>query len=400
MNRAIVLGGTNDHIELAQKLRKLNFFVIIIDYLPNPIAKREADLFINESVTDKNKVLDIAKEYKVSFISSICSEAGMLTSAYVSDELKIPTLVNYETIKLCTNKSSMKDVLLKSKILTPRVFDLKEIKTKKDLHVLPVVVKPVDSNSSKGITKINNFNFLDEGIELAKKYSKQKKIIIEEYIKGREFSIDGYIINKNFHLLCISELKKIQNKKHFTINECAYVDNIAENIFDQICLSAQKIIENFNLKNGPLLIQGIIKDDDFFVLEFSPRIGGGSKNQFVHTLTENNMMQLYLNQCLNQNKIIIKKEKKYHSALMKYYYFNGSYYKETKNIKTLLKEKVILKSFLYKNNKTHINNHKYSSDRILGVLIASKNNKSMISKIDKIENDLIIADNENKDRKF
>ena len=48
MKRAIVLGGTNDHIELAQKLRKLNFFVIIIDYLPNPIAKREADLFINE----------------------------------------------------------------------------------------------------------------------------------------------------------------------------------------------------------------------------------------------------------------------------------------------------------------------------------------------------------------
>ena len=44
-----------------------------------------------------------AKEYKVSFISSICSEAGMLTSAYVSDELKIPTLVNYETINAQTN---------------------------------------------------------------------------------------------------------------------------------------------------------------------------------------------------------------------------------------------------------------------------------------------------------
>ena len=73
---------------------------------------------------------------------------------------------------------------------------------------MPVVIKPIDSNSSKGITKINNFNFLDEGIELAKKYSKQKNIIIEEYIKGREFSVDGYIINKNFHLLCISELKK------------------------------------------------------------------------------------------------------------------------------------------------------------------------------------------------
>ena len=136
-----------------------------------------------------------------------------------------------------------------------------------------------------------------------------------------------------------------------------------------------------------------------FCFKFSPRIGGGSKNQFVHTLTENNMMQLYLNQCLNQNKIIIKKEKNI-TALMKYYYFNGSYYKETKNIKTLLKRKGYFKSFLYKNNKTHINNHKYSSDRILGVLIASKNNKSMISKIDKIENDLIIADNENKDRKF
>ena len=400
MKRAIVLGGTNDHIELAQKLRKLNFFIIIIDYLPNPIARSEADLFINESITDKDKVLEIAKKNKISFISSICSEAGMVTSAYVSDRLKIPTLVNYESIKLCTNKLLMKDLLLQSKILTPRIFDLKKIKTKKDFNLFPLVIKPVDSNSSKGISKIDNFNFLDKGVELAKKYSKQNKIIIEEYIKGREFSVDGYIINKKFYLLCISELKKIKNKNHFTINECAYVDNIGRKIFEKMTVSAQKIIKNFNLHNGPLLMQGIVKDDDFFVLEFSPRIGGGSKNQYIDTLTENNMIQLYLNQCLKKNNIILNEEKKYNSATMKYYYFNGSYYKKTININKLLNEKVILKSFFYKNNKTHINNQKYSSDRILGVLIASNNNKSVLDKIVKIENTLIIADNENNDKKF
>ena len=400
MKRAIVLGGTNDHIELAQKLRKLNFFIIIIDYLPNPIARSEADLFINESITDKDKVLEIAKKNKISFISSICSEAGMVTSAYVSDRLKIPTLVNYESIKLCTNKLLMKDLLLQSKILTPRIFDLKKIKTKKDFNLFPLVIKPVDSNSSKGISKIDNFNFLDKGVELAKKYSKQNKIIIEEYIKGREFSVDGYIINKKFYLLCISELKKIKNKNHFTINECAYVDNIGRKIFEKMTVSAQKIIKNFNLHNGPLLMQGIVKDDDFFVLEFSPRIGGCSKNQYIDTLTENNMIQLYLNQCLKKNNIILNEEKKYNSATMKYYYFNGSYYKKTININKLLNEKVILKSFFYKNNKTHINNQKYSSDRILGVLIASNNNKSVLDKIVKIENTLIIADNENNDKKF
>lgn len=67
---AIVLGGTVPHKELIEQLKKRGYFTILVDYLQNPPAKAVADIHIQESTLDKEKVLEIAKEYHASL--TIC----------------------------------------------------------------------------------------------------------------------------------------------------------------------------------------------------------------------------------------------------------------------------------------------------------------------------------------
>ena len=87
--KAIVLGGTHDHIELLKNLKKRNFYTLLIDYNSNPPAKKYADKFFNESTLDKSVVLNIAKKESVKLVIATCVDQALLTMAYVSEKLNV-----------------------------------------------------------------------------------------------------------------------------------------------------------------------------------------------------------------------------------------------------------------------------------------------------------------------
>ena len=60
--KAIVLGGTNPHIELIENLKRRGYYTVLVDYYENPPAKHAADQHIQESTLDLEKVLQIAKD--------------------------------------------------------------------------------------------------------------------------------------------------------------------------------------------------------------------------------------------------------------------------------------------------------------------------------------------------
>lgn len=90
MQKAIVLGGTHDHITLIELLKQRSYYTILIDYYENPIAKEYADEFIRESTTDKETVLEIAKKNNVNLVIAACIDSALATMAYVSEKLNLP----------------------------------------------------------------------------------------------------------------------------------------------------------------------------------------------------------------------------------------------------------------------------------------------------------------------
>ena len=80
--KAIVLGGTNPHIELIKNLKKRGYYTILVDYAENPLAKDYADEHIQESSLDKEKVFKIARDRKVNLVISTCSDQANVTACY------------------------------------------------------------------------------------------------------------------------------------------------------------------------------------------------------------------------------------------------------------------------------------------------------------------------------
>src|SRR5690554_4023391 len=131
---AIVLGGTEDHIGLIAKLKDLNYYVILVDYNINPPAKKYADVYIQESTLNQEKVLEIAKQLDISLIIAACIDQALLTIAYVSEKLKLPCHISYKTALDLTNKAYMKTVFKNNKIPTAS-FVIKELNQKVEVNL-------------------------------------------------------------------------------------------------------------------------------------------------------------------------------------------------------------------------------------------------------------------------
>src|SRR5690554_6886519 len=154
--KAIVLGGTHDHVLLLQKLKERGYYTLLIDYNENPPARRFADEYIRESTLDKDKILEIATTVDAALVIATCIDQALLTMCYVSEELNLPCHLTYEQALNLTNKAYMKKLFFDNGIPTSKYYiveNTEDISGKVLGFEYPVVVKPADANSSKGIQK-------------------------------------------------------------------------------------------------------------------------------------------------------------------------------------------------------------------------------------------------------
>ncbi len=286
---AVVLGGTRPHILLIEKLKERGFYIILIDFLDNPIAKSHADIHIKESTLEKEVVLRIAKEYEADLVISTCVDQANVTACYVAEKMGLPSPYNYETAIKVTNKVLMKQIMMENDIPTSKYLKIQSIK-EYDLHELkyPVIVKPTDSNSSKGVRKISTENEnIEEAIQIASKISRNKEVIVEEFITGIEIGIDCFVKNGTAIVLMVKERRKI-NKNHKSVQQiygCIWPIKISKEIFDQIKKISNQIANAFHLNNTPLMIQAILNENTISVIEFGARIGGGESYKIIKEST-------------------------------------------------------------------------------------------------------------------
>ena len=120
MKKAIVLGGTNPHIELINQLHARGYYVILIDFLPHPPAKPYADIHIQESSMDMDLVVKIGKEYDVDLVICACIDQQNVTACYAAEKLGLTKPYSYDFAHKITNKGYMKDVMVENHIPTTR----------------------------------------------------------------------------------------------------------------------------------------------------------------------------------------------------------------------------------------------------------------------------------------
>lgn len=372
--KILVLAGGFDQIALINELKSRGHVVYLADYFENPPAKAYADKLFQISTLDEEAIYQLAKREAVQLLTTACTDQALMTVASVSERLGLPCYISSEVAKNVTNKAYMKKKFYASNIPTARYILLEDAYDfHRELEVccqFPLIVKPCDCNSSKGVVKVNNRSELLIAVEQAFELSRSKKVIVEEYIDGEEVSIDVWKDSEGAKILSVSGTSKIkENAENFTIYQSKYPIHLSDALIDAIHDTAEKICGAFDLNNCPVLIQAIIKDDNISVIEFSARMGGGSKYKLIEYMAGVNIMKVYVNRVLGDVQQIVTPKWSDKKIELNYVYTYNGFVNRIQGFDECVEAGLIKELFQYKQVGCHVEKMTTSSDRILGFLI-------------------------------
>ena len=275
---ALVLGGTAPHKLLVEKLHKRGYYVVLVDYLDNPPAKRVADEHVQASTLDKVRVLKIAKEKHANLVISTCIDQANSVCCYVAEKLNLPHPYSYETSLYVTNKGLMKTRMKEFDVPSSPFILTKDLSTIDWSQVtFPCVVKPVDCNSSKGVRRADSIEeakpYVDEAIRL----SQTNEAIIEDFCPGDEIQVDCVALDGDADVVMTRSKVKMQWGEGAVLNSVGSIvpAQIPDKLNDELKRIAQNIAQGFGLRNTPFFYQAIVTGNKVNVLEFAPRVGGG-----------------------------------------------------------------------------------------------------------------------------
>lgn len=380
---AVVLGGTNPHIELIRQLKNRGYFVILVDYLEHPPARDYADIHEKISTMDPEAVLEAAKKYHAQLVMSACVDQANITACYVAEKLGLTRPYSYKTASEITNKGFMKKVMFENGIPTTRYCYLEkgEEIPSFGLH-FPVMTKPADSCASSGVKKARNEEELKRFLAEARKTSRTGRTIVEEVAVGVEVSAYCFVKNHDAHIIMVSERASVIEGDQQVLKCYATITppGITDEAMKKIKKAADGIAEAFGLDNTALHVQAICDGDQINVIEFAPRVGGGISYETIRENTGFDIIAATIDSYLEKEV-----ELDYHPVSqycsVNLIYGVPSYFDRLDGSEALIEEGVIDSIHYHKTKGMHINDNRASSGRIAAFVVHAETREQMCEKI-------------------
>lgn len=313
MKKILILGGDHFAVPVVEAAKKEGYYTITCDYLPDNIAHRISDEFVNLSTTDKEGVLAYAYDKKVDGIVTF-TDSGVVTAAYVQHHLGLPQIGPLESVEILQNKERFRKFLADHNFNVPYAkgyYSLNETVKDIDLFKWPVIVKPVDSAASKGVSKVDKPSGLEEAVSYALSFSASKRFIIEEFIEKKGcssdsdcFSIDGKLVVTSFS----SQFFDHNADNPFAPSAFCWPSTFSEEEEKYLKSEIQRLLSLLKMKTSIYNIETRVGlDNKPYIMEISPRGGGNRLAEMVKYSTGVDMITAAVRGAVGDNVFLDEK---------------------------------------------------------------------------------------------
>lgn len=296
--KILLLGGSAAQLIAIEKAKELGYYTVLCDYLPDNPGQYIADSFHLVSTTDKEAVLKVAKEVQINGIVAYSSDPAAPTAAYVANAMNLPGM-DYDVVRHFCEKQLFREFLSKNGFNVPQSvkvtvpYDYNSI----DISHLqfPLIVKPTDSSGSKGITVIESEGELKDALKYAQEYSRNKVLIIEEFIRrDHPFVIEAEIFVINGEVVTWGIINSIRDTASNPLLPAAYSYplEVSESRKQLVRKEVSRLVKVTGNTSGAFNIEMIIdKHDRLFFLDAGPRNGGNMLPEFISMIARKDIVE-------------------------------------------------------------------------------------------------------------
>ena len=280
MKKILVLGCSAQQIVAIKTAQKLGYYTVLCDYLPDNPGQYEADKFYLVSTTDKDAVLEVARNEQVDGVLAYASDPAAPTAAYIAEKLGLSG-APYHSVETLCNKDQFRKFLIENGFSTPKAkgyASAEDALKEKENFEFPIIIKPVDSSGSKGATVLQTEDGLKNALDFAFSFSRCHRIIVEHFIeKKHPYLIGGDVFIENGKIVlwgllnchrdnCVNPLVPVGK---------SYPLQLEDEDIQHVKETLSSMVEKLRISNGSMNVELVVdKSNRVWPIDVGPRSGG------------------------------------------------------------------------------------------------------------------------------
>ena len=281
--KLMLLGGIRYLLPVIKAAHEQGYYVITADYLPDNIAHKYSDEYVNVSIIDQEAVLKVAQEKQIDGIMSFGVDPGVVSAAYVQEKMGLPSFGPYESVCVLQNKDRFRAFLAEHGFNVPKAKGYSHVEDALadcGSFDFPVIVKPTDSAGSKGVTRVDDKSQWKAAVEHAFDKSFSGHIIIEDFIEKKgcssdtdSFSVDGKLRFVSFN----AQRFDLNATNPYTPAAYSWPSTFTKEEEKYLTDEIQRLITLLGMKTNVYNIETRIGTNGKpYIMELTPR-GGGNR---------------------------------------------------------------------------------------------------------------------------
>ena len=271
-----IIGASYLQLPLIQKVQELGMEAHVFAWAADDVGEKEADYFYPISIVEKEQILKKCREIKIDGICSIASDLAVGTINYVADRMNL-CANSMESTEISTNKAKMREAFWKHEDPSPKFLFVGHETPADDILLsdfsYPVIVKPVDRSGSRGVSLVMNRYELNEAVERARRNGFLKDILVEEFAKGKEFSVECISYKGTHTMLAITEKFTTEAPHYIEVGHLEPAD-IDTELNNKIKNTVFHALDTLKIQNGASHTEIKILEGQIKIIEIGARMGG------------------------------------------------------------------------------------------------------------------------------
>lgn len=320
--KLLLVGGLNNTVDLFDLAHRNGVTVGVADYNHGTLAKSKADYAFDVNAYDEDAMVKLIQDEHFDGVITAFNERLGPIVRKLADRLGMYTPFTVEQLKMSTDKKYFKHTCQKYGVPVPFEY---VIESKEDIHnqeiQYPVIIKPVDSASSVGVTPCADEAELMAGYERAMKASKSGHVIVEQYLPYDEINVTYIAQAGDIQLVAIhdryfnTEQKSATKAPDLYIYPSRYTDMYLEK-FNQPVID---MLKGIGVQNGSLFVQAIVHEGKVYFYEAGMRLNGCKTYQILEYENDYNtlehLMELALTGSMGERVQFNPKFKRWYATL-------------------------------------------------------------------------------------
>jgi biotin carboxylase len=296
--RLLIMGGMQVSCEIVRKAQEMGIYTIVADYYPvdKSPAKKIADKAIEISVTDVDAVVKAIMEEKADGVFVGFNDMLLPYYAEICEKAGLPCYGTKEQFEMLINKDRYKALCRQFGIPTIPEYSIED-----DIIEYPVLVKPVDSSGSRGITICHSQEELKVAIEKGRKASKTGRVLIEKYMDGREVTVFWTFQNGNYYLSALGN-RHVKHNQGMDIIPMP-VGYTFPSVFlskyrEEVEENCKRMFRHIGLKDGMMFMQCKVENGTCYVYDLGFRLTGSLEYKILERVCGYNPLEMMIQYAL------------------------------------------------------------------------------------------------------